>query len=56
MRKYNLAVMLDRGQGVPTNGAEAPKWYMKAADHQPRTISGSSLKTARPCHRIMMRR
>jgi TPR repeat protein len=32
MRKYNLAVMLDRGQGVPTNGAEAPKWYMKAAE------------------------
>jgi TPR repeat protein len=24
--------MLDRGQGVPTNGAEAPKWYMKAAE------------------------
>ena len=30
--QFNLALMYDKGEGVPENDAEAVKWYRKAAD------------------------
>ena len=30
--QYNLGIMLDLGNGVPENDAEAVKWFRKAAD------------------------
>ncbi|MGH7182158.1 MAG: tetratricopeptide repeat protein [Nitrospiraceae bacterium] len=31
--QYNLAVLYDKGLGVPQNDAEALRWYMRAAEH-----------------------